>query len=218
MERTTRLVIADDFPLFREGLKLVLRQYQQLLVCGEAGDGKELLVLVAATKPDIVISDIQMPVMNGIEATKLISEQFPAVKVIGLSMYGEQHLILDMLNAGAKGYILKDILKNDLVQAIETVMDGYEHYCSSTSMQLARMVGKRGGDDNSLFPPEKLNEKERDVIRLICEEYASKEIAAATFLTVSTVETYRKRIFEKIGCKNLAGVVVYAVRTGLFRI
>jgi two-component system response regulator NreC len=211
-------VIADDLSLFREGLKLYLKQFPQLELCGEATTGEELVELVAVTVPDIVIADIEMPLMKGIEATKIISSNYPAVKVIALTMYGEQDQIVDMLDAGAKGYLQKDVLKDDLIVAIETVMDGHVYYCNSTSKQLAKIVGKRPVQPANFYPPEWFSEKEIAIIQLICEEKASKEIADAISLTVSTVETYRKRIFEKIGCKNIAGVVVYAVRTGIFRV
>lgn len=218
MRDTIRLAIADDYPMFREGLKLILQQYEHLLITGEARHGKELLEIVEEEEPEVVIADIHMPEMDGVAATRIISEKFPAVKVLAFSMYGDYHLIVDMLDAGARGYLLKDVMKDDLVDAVHAVADGEMYYCRTTNLLLAKMVSK--SDKLPAYPvsPDQFNEKEREVIRLLCEGYGSKEISVKTSLTVYTVDTYRRRIYEKIGCRNLAGVVVYAVRTGMFRV
>ncbi len=218
MKETIRLAIADDYPMFLEGLKLILHQYPYLSIVGEAANAKSLVQVVDDHAPDVVITDIQMPDMDGIVATKIISEKFPATKVLALSMYGEYHLIVDMMEAGAMGYLLKDTMKDDLLDAIDAVMDGKIYYCRTTNMLLAKMLSKSNKGTVLDAATDVFTEKEKEVIRLLCEEYATKEIADATNLTHSTVETYRKKILDKIGCRNVAGVVVYAVRTGLFRV
>lgn len=218
MKETIRLAIADDYPMFLEGLKLILKQYSHLSIAGEAANGRELLHVVEDHAPDVVITDIQMPAMDGITATSIITEKFPSTKVLALSMYGEYHLIVDMMEAGAKGYLLKDSMKDDVLDAIDAVLDDKIYYCKTTNMLLAKMLSKSTSGTILTVSPEQFNEKEKEVIRLLCEEYATKEIADATKLTYLTVETYRKRILEKIGCRNVAGVVVYAVRTGMFRV
>jgi two-component system, NarL family, response regulator NreC len=218
MPEMIRLLIADDYPMFREGLKLILQQYEHLHITGEAMNGKELVSLVEEQQPDVVIADIHMPEMDGVAATKIITERFPAVKVLAFSMYGDYHLIVDMLDAGAKGYLLKDVMKDDLLDAVHTVADGEMYYCRTTNLLLAKLLSKSDKLPFHPVSPDQFNEKEREVIRLLCEGYGSKEISVKTSLTVYTVDTYRRRIYEKIGCRNLAGVVVYAVRTGMYRV
>jgi DNA-binding NarL/FixJ family response regulator len=216
MVQPRKLVIADDYPLFREGLNLVLSRYPEVVVCAEASNGVELLEAVRLTQPAVVIADIQMPVMDGIAATRELRQAYPDVQVIALSMYDEIHLIVDMLQAGAKGYVLKKAVKDDLLSAIDAVCQGYEYFCRSTTLQMAHTVAmatKENSGGRIAF-----NEKELQIIQLICEEYASKEIADKIALEPASVEKYRQRIMQKIGARNMVGIVIYAIRNGLFKV
>ncbi|WP_276504442.1 response regulator transcription factor [Terrimonas pollutisoli] len=217
MSNTIRLMIADDYPLFKEGLHLLLRHYPQLVIVGEADNGETLLSLIQKDQPDVVITDIQMPVLNGIELTKIIRKDYPDTKVIALTMYEDEHLITDMLEAGATGYLRKNTSKEELVDAIEVVNAGKTYFCNSTSMQLSKAVAATKANHFRHLKEMPFNENELEIIRLICEQYASKEIAGITHLAHRTIEKYRDRIMEKIGAKNVVGVVIYAIKNGIYK-
>lgn len=212
-----RLLIADDHEIFRDGFKLMLSKYANIIFVGEAENGAQLLELAIELKPDVIITDIKMPVMDGIEATKKINEVLPDVGIIGLSMFDEDDLIIDMLEAGAKGYLLKNAGKDQILEAIITVAEGEPYYCKHTNRKLTQMIA------SSKFNPYKNKEKvefsdrESEIIELICKELTNKEIADKLFLSVRTVEGHRLHILEKMGAKNSVGVVVYALKNGIVK-
>ncbi|MCW3074281.1 MAG: two component transcriptional regulator, LuxR family [Flaviaesturariibacter sp.] len=217
MIQPLRLVIADDYPLFLEGLHLLLGQEEEVRIVGEAANGEQLLQRVAGCRPDVVITDIQMPQMDGITATKALRERAPDVKVIALTMFNEEQLIVDMLEAGASGYLLKSTSKTELLKAVRSVYDGYNYFCNQTSLRLSKLIAESRSP--LLYPTVPLfSEKEIEIIRLICDQHASKQIADLTSLTHRTVEKYRDRIMDKTGSKNVAGIVIYAIKNGFYRI
>ncbi|MGH2565941.1 MAG: response regulator [Ginsengibacter sp.] len=209
-----RIVIAEDYPLFLEAIHLLVEKQNELRIAGEAINGRELLEVVRKEKPDIVITDIEMPIMNGIEATKILKQEFPEMGILALTMYGEDHFIQDMLEAGADGYLLKSTSKEELFIAVKEVYEGRNYFCNATTMRMARMISTT--HVLSKQPKIEFTEKEIEIIKLICEQYATKEIADKTSLTYRTVEKYRAVILEKTGSKNMAGVVVYAIKHGMF--
>jgi DNA-binding NarL/FixJ family response regulator len=201
--------------MFREGMHLLLDKQKELEITGEAGNGKELLDSVRQHRPDVVITDIEMPVMNGIEATKEIKKEFPETGVIALTMYGDDYLIEDMLEAGANGYLLKNTTSEELVTAVKTVHEGYPYFCNATSLRLSKLIAK-----NKILQDQKkadFSEKEIEIIQLICEQYASKEIADKTSLAHRTVEKYRDHIMQKTGSRNVVGIVIYAIKHGIYK-
>jgi DNA-binding NarL/FixJ family response regulator len=215
MKPMIRVVIADDLPMFREGMHLLLDKQKELEITGEAGNGKELLDSVRQHRPDVVITDIEMPVMNGIEATKEIKKEFPETGVIALTMYGDDYLIEDMLEAGANGYLLKNTTSEELVTAVKTVHEGHPYFCNATSLRLSKLIAK-----NKILQDQKkadFSEKEIEIIQLICEQYASKEIADKTSLAHRTVEKYRDHIMQKTGSRNVVGIVIYAIKHGIYK-
>jgi DNA-binding NarL/FixJ family response regulator len=143
MQLPINIVIADDSPIILDGIRFMFSEYQEMIIQETAFDGKQLVAAVAACKPDVVITDIQMPVMNGIEATRIIKERLPAVAVIALTSFGDDSLILDMLDAGASGYLLKSTSREDLVSAIRAVNAGDQYFCKSTSKRLSEMISHR---------------------------------------------------------------------------
>jgi DNA-binding NarL/FixJ family response regulator len=209
-----RIVIADDMPVFLAGFHLLIEQHDGLQVAGEAQNGQELVNLVQRIKPDIVITDIDMPVLNGIDATKILKRDHPAMGLLALTMYGEDHFIKDMLEAGADGYLLKTSGRDEIFTAVEEVYKGRNYFCNATTLRMAKMICST----HALSKLRKVSftEKEQEIIQLICEQYGSKEIADKTSLTYRTVEKYRATILEKTQSKNMAGVVVYAIRHGMF--
>lgn len=213
-----RIVIADDHEIFRDGFKVMLRKQTEIEIVGEAENGHELVELVGRLQPDVVITDIKMPRMDGVEATRSIKKLWPHIEVIALSMFDEENLVVEMLEAGAKGYLLKNTHKAEVVQAVKSVYRHETYYCNQTSNKLAQMIAK------SHFSPFKatnrptFSEKEKEIIRLICQELSNKEIAVALGLSTRTVEGYREKILEKVEARNIAGLVIYAIKNNLYQV
>lgn len=210
-----KIAIADDHEIFREGFKLLLRDQDEVRLVGEAENGRELLQVVAECQPDVVIVDIKMPVLDGVDACKAIKKNFPDVQVIALSMFNEDSLIVDMLEAGAKGYLLKNTNKQELLTAVRAVYEGNTYYCSATSEKLTRMIA------NSKFNPYRnqttvfFTSRELTIIQMICQQYTSKEIGIKLGLSYRTIESHREKIQEKTGAKNVIGIVIYAIKHDL---
>jgi DNA-binding NarL/FixJ family response regulator len=193
-----------------------LLDQNKFVIAGEASNGEELLQLAATTAPAIVITDIQMPGMDGVTATRLLKERYPGIGVIALTMFGDDNLIIDMLDAGADGYLLKSTSKEELLAAIETVHAGGHYFCNATSKRLTLLIARRGAADREEYPVAALTEKEKEIIQLICEQMPSKQIADKTNLSIRTVEMYRSQIIRKTGSNNVVGIVIYAIRNGLY--
>lgn len=212
-----RVLIADDQELIRAGFQTLLRRQPEIEFVGEAENGRELLELTASLKPDIIFMDIKMPLLDGIEATRILSGRQPEIGIIALTLYDDDNLIVDMLEAGAKGYLVKNAAKQEIIDAIHTVYEDGNYYCRHTNSKLAQLIAK------SKFNPHKKNkqveftQREKEVIDLICREYSNKEIAAKMGLSVRTIEGYRERIQEKMEVRSTAGLVVYAMKKGLFK-
>jgi DNA-binding NarL/FixJ family response regulator len=211
-----KVVIADDHEIFRDGLKLMLQRQADITVIAEACDGRELIAMVKQTLPDVIITDVKMPHLDGVAATKHLTEHYPSIGIIALTMFDEEDLIVDMLEAGAKGYLLKNADKTEIIEAVHTVANDEPHYCRLTSQKLASMVAKskfnlQGKKEKAVF-----NEREQEIIRYICEGLTNKEIGEKVFLSVRTIEGLRLKIVEKMNVKNTAGIIVYAIREHLY--
>ncbi len=213
-----RIVLADDHEIFRDGFMGLLKKQQEIVLIGEASNGEELVKITEKLVPDVVLTDIRMPKMDGIAATKVLTGRFPHINVIALSMFNDDNLIIDMMEAGAKGYLLKNAHKFEIIEAIKTVYNQETYYCKQTSDKLIQMMAK------SRFNPAKeaskatFTEKEMEVITLICKQFSNKEISQQLFLSVRTIEGYRKKVQEKMKVKNTAGIVVYAIQNKLYTI
>ena len=211
-----RVIIADDHEMVRDGLHLMMNKIADLEVVGEASNGEQLVKQVEKLLPDIVLTDVKMPVMDGITATKKIKEQWPHIGIIALSSFDEESLIMDMLNAGATGYLLKNTSKKELREAVLAVYRGESYYCKETNERLAQIVAKGGIDQGKSKTGEQFTERELEVIGLICEGLSSKLIADKLGLKRRTVERYRDSIMEKMEVRNSPAVVFYAVKHGLY--
>lgn len=211
-----KLIIADDHEIFRDGLRLMLQKQPEIDLVAEAEDGKELIEHIKHHLPDVVITDVKMPRMDGVAATKHIVEHYPNIGIIALTMFDEEDLIIDILEAGAKGYLLKNADKEEIIDAIKSVNNQQPYYCKLTSHRLAQLVAK------SKFNPYKHKEKpaftdrEKEIITCICDGLTNKEIAAKIFLSVRTVEGLRMKIIEKMEVKNTAGIIIYAIKSDLY--
>lgn len=212
------IVIADDHELFREGFKVMAAKFSEVSLLGEASNGAELLEVVSNVSPEVVLTDIKMPVMDGIEVTKKLTEEFPHVRVIALSMFNEENLIIDMLEAGAKGYLLKNAGKEDIIEAIKAVNQDRTYYCKQTSAKLLELIAKSKFNPNKKVQKPEFTAREISIIQLICDQKSNKEIADNLSLSIRTIEGYREKIQEKMQVQNTAGIVVYAIKNGIYKI
>jgi DNA-binding NarL/FixJ family response regulator len=211
-----KVAIADDHEIFRDGLKLMLQHAEHIDVVGEAADGKELLQVIKEMNPHVVITDIKMPVMDGVETAKYIKANYPDIKIIALSMYDDEQLILEMLEAGATGYLLKNSDKAEVIEAVQTVYEDIPYYCKFTSARLANLIAFSKRNDKKKQKEAEFSDREKEIICLMCEEYSNKEIAEKLFISQRTIEGIRMKILEKMNARNIAGVVVEAIRLGIY--
>ncbi|RYE22425.1 MAG: response regulator transcription factor [Sphingobacteriales bacterium] len=213
---TIKVAIADDHEIFRDGLKLMIGSVSNIQLVGEAANGVELLKLVATTAPDIVVTDIKMPQMDGVEATKQIREQYPHIEVIALSMFDDEQLILEILDAGAIGYLLKNSDKSEMIEAINTAYRHQSYYCKHTSAKLAKLIAYSKHANQKKQKEAEFTDREKEIIKLICAECTNKEIGEKLFISTRTVEGYRMKILEKMDAKNIVGIVIEAIRLGIY--
>lgn len=211
-----RLAIADDHKIFREGLKALLGDYPQVQVQVEAASGRHLLETLPQHPVDVVLMDINMPGIDGLQATRLVLAQHPATHVLALSMHDEDKYIVDMMKAGARGYLLKSAEPDEIIEAIGAVYRKGFYFNESLSATLVKQL--LGQSPAPLQHEAELNERETAVLRLLCQEFSNAEIADQLFLSVRTVEGYRTRLFEKIGARNIVGLVIYAVKKGVVQV
>jgi len=207
-----RVVLADDHALVRAGMRSLLRDIEGVEVVGEAADGAQALALAERERPDVVLLDIAMKGMNGLEAAARFRELHPGIKVIILSMHASEEYVLQALRAGAAAYLIKDSATAELEIALRSVMRGETYLSPAISRQVVegyvQRVGAGAGED-ALTP------RQREVLRRIAEGRSTKEIAFDLGLSVKTVETHRAQIMERVGIRDVAGLVRYAMRTGL---
>jgi two-component system response regulator NreC len=210
-----KIVIADDHEIFRDGLKLMLGKYSEIHIAGEAQNGLELVELVKEHNPEVILTDIKMPVMDGIDAVKKITAMNTEAGIICLSMFDEDDLIIDMMEAGAKGYLLKNSDKQEIIAAITTVYHGNYFYSKSTSNKLVNLIAKSRFNPYIKKVKPEFSEREIEIIKIICQGFSNKEIGEKLFLSSRTVEGHRQRIMEKMDVKNSVGLVVYAVKNNI---
>ena len=211
---STRIILADDHKIMREGLRSLLDKQQDIEVVGEAEEGRTTVRLVTDLSPDVVIMDIEMASLNGIEATRQIVAKTPEVRIIALSVHSDRRFITEMLKAGASGYVLKDCSFEELVQAIRAVMANRIYLSPGIADNVIKdYVSFLPRTDFSVFSI--LTEREREVLQLIAEGKSTKEIALSLHVSVKTIETHRKRIMDKLDIHSIAELTKYAIREGL---
>ena len=208
-----RIVLADDHALLRKGVRKIIEESGDMTVVGEAGDGLELLNLLKKETPDLVILDISMPNLRGIEATSEIKQSYPEVDVLILSMHKRKEYLYHSLNAGAKGYLLKDDTDVELLSAIETIRGGGVYLSSILSNELTSDFIKIAGG-TAKPTQDDLTTRERQVLKLVAEGKTSEEIANLLFISSRTVQNHRANIMKKLNLRSTAGLVKYAIRLG----
>jgi two-component system, NarL family, response regulator NreC len=210
-----RILLADDHTVMRTGLRALLERQPNLEVVGESEDGRHSVEASALLKPDVVVMDIGMPVLNGIEATKQIVTHRPATAVVILSMYSDETYVMRALKAGARAYLLKDSAAGDLIGAIEAVSQGKAFFSPKVSRILAedyiRVLKQKGAVDTY----DLLTSREREILQLLAEGKTNKDVSTTLNISPYTVETHRGHILQKLNLHNSAELVLYAVRKGI---
>lgn len=209
----TRVLLADNHTLVRAGLRALLQNIEGIQVIAEAGDGREALRLIAEHQPDVVLMDIAMPEMNGLEATAHVVKEFPQVRVIMLSMHANEEYVLQALRIGAMGYLLKDAGISELELAIKAISQGETYLSPAVSKHVVANYLQRVGNEPSSL--EQLTSRQREILQLIAEGKSTKEIAELLYISVKTVETHRMQLMKRLDIHDVAGLVRYAIRMGL---
>jgi len=210
-----RVLLADDHTLMRRGLRLIVEQQPDIVVVGEAEDGRQAVALSASVKPDVAVLDIGMPNLNGIEAARQITDGESGAAVVILSMHADETYILRALKAGARGYLLKDSAESDLVRAIRSVAEGKSFFSPAVSKVLLEDYVKKLQRTGSEDSYDLLTPREREILQLVAEGKSNKEVANLLHLSVYTVETHRANMMEKLKLKSVPELILYAVRKGI---
>jgi len=211
--QSIHVLLVDNHTLVRAGLRALLQNIQGIQVIAEAGDGREALRLIANHQPDLVLLDIAMPEMNGLEAAAHIVKEFPLVRVIILSMYANEEYVLQALRIGAMGYLLKDADINELELALRSIYRGETYLSPAVSKHVVTNYLRRVGNESSSL--EQLTSRQREILQLIAEGKTTKEIAQILYISVKTVETHRMQLMKRLEIYDVAGLVRYAIRMGL---
>jgi DNA-binding NarL/FixJ family response regulator len=215
MRDTIKIILADDHRIFRKGLKSLLSEKENIEVLAEADNGDEALEAARKYKPEIVIMDIAMPKMDGIEATRQIRDRFPDTEVVILSMHAKKAYIDQVLKAGAKGYVLKDSDEENLLSAINTVHNGGYYLDSPIADQVLSDYFRDKSKRELKKQSDPLSEREREVLRLLAEGHSNQEVADTLYISRKTVENHRANIVRKTGIQGQVGLTKYAARIGL---
>lgn len=215
---TIRILLVDDHKIVRDGIISLLQDDPRLVIVGQAENGIEALDKIEKVEPDLVLLDINMPIMDGLNCAKHITEKFPNVKILTLTMLNEQEHIKNMLAAGAGGYILKSSGREELITAINTVMAGNTFFSEEVKdLIMMDMIKRKTSSGKIVGEPIPLTPREIDVLQLIVDEYTNLEIAEKLFISVRTVDAHRRNLLEKTGSRNTAGLVKYALENDLVK-
>lgn len=211
---SVKIILADDHRIMREGLRALLEREAGIEVIAEADNGRTTVELSRELNPDVVVIDIGMPDLNGIDATRQIISESPAVKVIALSMHSDRKFVREMLSAGASGYLLKDSAFEELGIALTTVINNQTYLSPKIANTVVKdYLGKVEPKESKVSPA--LTKREREVLQLIAEGKTTKDIASHLYVSIKTIETHRKQIMDKVGLNSVAELTKYAIREGL---
>ncbi len=215
MENKKKIVIAEDHTILREGLRALISSQNNLEVIGEAGDGREAVRIVDNLEPDLLLIDLSMPKMNGIDAIKEIKNQHPDIKVIILTVHKSDEYIFASLKAGANGYMLKDASQNELLLAIQYVLNGKSYISPSISDRVIDAYLHSAQKDTTFSVLDNLTSREREILKLIAECYTNKKIADHLCISLKTVEKHRANLMNKLDLRNTAALTTFAIENGL---
>lgn len=207
-----KIIIADDHTMFLQGIVSLLENEENITILGKAENGKTVFRIIENTLPDIILLDIRMPEMDGIEVTKLLKQKFPFIKILIVSTHSNIQMIAKLIRMGVDGYLLKNAEKQELLHAINTIQNGETYFCKE--------VEEKNDENNSKIKSEtqqitELSSREKEILILIAQEFTGNEIAEKTFISLNTVNTHRRNLISKLNVKNTAGLVKYALEYGL---
>lgn len=211
-------LLAEDHTILRKGLCSLLENEYGIEVIGEAENGREAIEKAEKLKPDIVVLDISLPLLNGIEVTKQLRKNFPEIKILILTMHTSDEFVFEVLNAGAKGYIIKKAAPDELVSAIHAISLGKSYFSPEISKMLIERKIETGQTQDGSITVKILTEREREVLQLVAEGHSSREIADMLFLSIKTVENHRANMMEKLGLHNLTELIKYAISKGIIQL
>jgi DNA-binding NarL/FixJ family response regulator len=210
----TKVLLVDDHEIMREGMSALLRKYSEFEVVGQASDGRQAMDMTDQLKPDVVIMDIGMPNLNGIDATRQLLSMYPKLKIMALSTHSDGSVVAKMIRAGAVGYMLKESAFEELVEGLNTLMQGKTFLCKKISkVVFSEYVGMVTNSKG--MKGDGLTNREREVLQLVAEGKTTREIAETLKLSTKTIDSHREHIMEKLGIRNIAGLTKYAIREGL---
>lgn len=215
-EHAVKVIVADDHKIFRVGMVSTLESIGEVTSVRQAQNGLEVLDLMRNEPADIIFMDIKMPGMNGIEATKFVKNEFPKVKIIAVSMFDDPEFVAEMFTHGASAYLLKNTDRDEIEEAMETTLAGEQYYSRDVSESLFRKLISKSRtlpNEDGTYP---ISNREREVLLLICKEYSNREIARQLSLSSRTIEGHRNRLLHKTNSKNTAGLVLYAIKRGIW--
>jgi DNA-binding NarL/FixJ family response regulator len=220
MEKKLKVMIVEDHHIFRKGLAMLLKEMPDVEICGEATNGQEFLDTFEKLKPDIILMDIQMPVLNGIEATKEALKRYPDLRIVAVSMFGEEEYLVSMLEAGVKGFLLKTVEEHELKKALALVADNKNYFSDELIPTLTSSLVKSRSKDEPREPElrEELTRREEEVLELICKGYTIKEIADRLFISQRTVDGHKANLFRKAGVDSSVKLVTFAIKNNLFKV
>lgn len=209
-----RIVLADDHHIVRDGLRSLLEEQDDMQVLAEAENGREAVALAVRLRPDVLVMDVGMPDLNGMEATRQVCDRAPGTRVVALSMHSDRRFVTDMLEAGASGYVIKDAAFEELARAIRIVREGHTFLCPAVAGAIVEdYLGRRAAAQPALARP--LTPREREVLQLLAEGRSTKQIAGRLSVSIKTVETHRSHIMAKLRIRSVAELTKYAIREGL---
>lgn len=216
--KTTKLVLVDDHVVVRKGLAALLNETDGIEVVGEAGNGKEAIQEVEKLKPDIVIMDISLPILNGLEATRRIKKRYPDIHILALTMHTNEEYIFELIRAGASGYVVKKVAPCELIFAIQTVMSGEFYFSPSVSTKMVKRFLDSYGSKSKEKTTEILTSRETEILQMIAEGYSNREIADKLFISVKTVQVHKTNMMKKLDLTNTTALIKYAIQKGIIQL
>jgi len=207
------ILIVDDHKIVRDGVRLYVESHPEVKKVDEAKSGKEALIFLSNNTVDLVLIDINMDNLNGIETSTQITKEHPDIKIIALTMHNDYHHIKSMMDAGSSGYLLKNCNQDEMIQAIDTVMKDEIYYSPEVAQTVMNNMAKKKKTDANAIP---ITPRELDILRLIMDDKSNQEIADSLFISIRTVEVHKRNLIEKTGAKSSAGLVLYAVKNRIF--
>lgn len=213
-----RILLVDDHRILRDGISSLLKEYSDMEIVGEAADGRNALNLVKELLPDLVIMDISMPDLNGIDATRKILASYPNIKIMALSMHYDKHFVSEIFKAGASGYLLKDCAFDEMAHAIRVIMSGKTYINPQIASLVVESLVSDSPRAHNKHAFSLLTEREREVLQLIAEGKSTKQIASNLNVSTKTVESHRRQVMGKLNIRNIADLTKYAIREGLISI